>query len=79
MERTPLKAKINILTEDTAGNLYLLEANDFNEIVNDWNGDRCFVPEADAKVYFATCDGKPVSPYVYKDFMSLMGYIRVRI
>lgn len=79
MERTPLTAKICILTETQAGEKYLLKANSFNEVANDWHGTRDFVPEADAKVYFATLEGEPINPYAYKDFSTLMSYIREKL
>ncbi|MBQ8245828.1 MAG: hypothetical protein IJZ42_01730 [Lachnospiraceae bacterium] len=71
-----LEKKIHILTENTDGALYVLEADDYNELVNDWMGDCNCVPAKDAKVFFASYCGKPINPYVYTDFQSLLQYIR---
>ena len=67
--------KIYILTENAVGCLYVLEADDYNDLVSDWKGECNFVPANDAKVFFASYCGKPISPYVYTDFLSLMQYI----
>lgn len=71
-----LKKKIQILTENVNGEMYMLEADDYNEIVNDWMGDCDHVPANDAKVFFASYDGQPINPYMYTDFQSLLRYIR---
>lgn len=44
-------------------------------ILDDWYGKREFVPEDDARVFFAAYNGKPISPYEYHDFKSLMMYL----
>ena len=79
MERNFLNKKIHILTENADGNLYMLEANDYNELVNDWSGDRNYVPAHDAKVYFASYNGKPINPYAYTDFESLVRHMRAEL
>ena len=71
-----LEKKIHILTENVDGELYMLEADDINEIVNDWMGDCNHVPANDAKVFFASYCGEPINPYLYTDFLSLAQYIR---
>lgn len=71
-----LDKQIHILTENADGNLYILEADDYNELVNDWMGDCNCVPTNDAKVFFASYCGQPINPYVYTDFLSVMKYIR---
>lgn len=71
-----LEKKIHILTENADGNLYVLEADDYNELVNDWNGDCNCVPANDAKIFFASYNGEPINPYMYADFQSLLQYIR---
>lgn len=70
-----LNKKINILTENADGELYMLEADNYNFIINDYLGDCNYVPANDAKVYFASYDGEPINPYMYTDFLSLMRYI----
>lgn len=67
---------IVILTQNSAGELYIIESDDYNEIVNDWNGDCCYVPENDARVFFASYNGTPINPYLYADFVSCMQYLR---
>ena len=72
MKSNFIKSKIFILTENANSELYSIEVNDYNEIVNDWYDDCNFVPANDAKVYFASYNGKPINPYLYKDFVSLV-------
>ena len=76
MKSNFIKSRIFILTENAEGELYTIETDDYNEIVNDWNGDCKFIPANDAKVYFASYDGVPVNPYMYSDFVSLVTYLR---
>lgn len=76
MKSNFIKSKICILTENVEGELYFIETDDCNDIVNDWNGDCKFVPANDAKVYFASYDCSPINPYLYSDFVSLVTYLR---
>ena len=76
MERTPLTAKICILIETQSGELFLLETNDYNELINDHYGEHKAVPAADARVFFASYGGTPINPYAYTDFTSLVRHIR---
>lgn len=76
MERNLLKKRINILAENSDGEMYMIEVDDYNDIVNDFRGERSFVPSNDAKIYFASLDGKPINPYAYKDFLTLVQHIR---
>lgn len=75
-EHLSLKKKIFILTENTDGSPYVLEADDHNELVNDWKGDCNYVPANDAKVFFASYCSRPINPFAYTDFQSLLQYIR---
>ena len=70
-----LAESIVILTENVDGKLYLIRAKEFQDIMDDWNGECCFVPENDARVFFASYNGEPVSPYCYTDFVSLLKYM----
>ena len=70
-----LNKKIHILTENADGALYVLEADNFEEVNNDWMVDCNYVPANEAKVFFASYNGKPVSPYLYTDFQSLLRYL----
>ena len=76
MECKFLEKKIHVLTENVDGNLYMLKADDYNELVNDWMGDCNCVPANDAKVFFASYCGRPINPYVYTDFLSCAQYIQ---
>ena len=76
MECKFLEKKINILTENADGALYVLQGDEYNELVNDWNGECNYVPANDAKIFFASYCGEPINPYVYTDFQSLLQYIR---
>lgn len=69
------KKKIHILTENADGALYVLEADTFDEINNDWMQDCNYVPSNEARVFFASYNGEPVSPYLYTDFQSLLRYL----
>lgn len=76
MKSNFIKSKIFILTENVEGELYSIETDEYNDIVNDWYGDCNFVPANDAKVYFASYNGRPVNPYLYNDFISLVDYLK---
>ena len=67
---------IFIVTENVDGEVYILESFDLQEIIEDWKGDCNFVPANDAKVFFASYFGKPINPYMYTDFQSLLRYLR---
>ena len=79
MECKHFEKKICILTENVDGSLYMLEADDCNELVNDWSGDCNYVPANDATVFFASYNGKPINPYAYTDFVSLVRYMREKM
>ena len=70
MKRNVLKKKINILIENEDGEICLIEADDYNEIINDYNGPYS------SKVFFASYAGEPINPHAYQDFLSLAKYIR---
>ena len=76
MKSNFIKSKIFILTENADGELYSIETDEYNDIVNDWYGDCKFIPSNDARVFFATYDGVPVNPYLYNDFISLVDCLR---
>lgn len=67
-----------IVTEDFNGELYVITAEYFNDILNDWNGECNFVPANDAPVFFAAYNGKPINPYCYRDFSSLLEYMKIK-
>ena len=54
--------------------MYLIHSKYIQDILDDWTGDCNFVPANDARVFFASWDGKPISPYEYTDFESLAWY-----
>ena len=76
MESKVLEKKIHIVTENADGKLYVLEADHYNELVNDYLGEHRYIPADNAKVFFASYAGKPINPYVYQDFLSLAKYIQ---
>ena len=61
-----------IVTENADGRMYILRAKYIRDILDDWNGDCEFVPSNDARVFFAAWNGKPINPYAYTDFESLL-------
>ena len=65
-----------IVTENTDGEIYLIESKYIQDIVDDWKGDCNFVPSNDAKVFFASWNNEPINPYVYTDFESLVRYLQ---
>lgn len=68
-----------IVTENAEGEIYVINAPYLNDILDDWNGECDFVPANDAKVYFAAWNGKPINPYKYCDFESLILYLKERL
>ena len=64
-----------ILTEVTEERPYLIKAGCALDILDDGKGDCKTVPKNEAKVYFASFDGRRVDPWEYKDFGSLMAYL----
>ena len=64
-----------IVTENTDGEMYIIQSKYILDILDDWKGDCKFVPANDARVFFASWNGKPISPYNYTDFKSLMQYL----
>ena len=68
-----------IVTENVEGEMYLIHSKYIQDILDDWTGDCNFVPANDARVYFASWNGKPISPYESTDFESLTWYLKVKI
>lgn len=68
-----------IVTENADGEIYLIRSMYIQDILDDWEGDCQFVPANDAKVYFASWNGKPINPFEYTDFESLVWYLKVKI
>lgn len=64
-----------IVTENAEGEMYLIHSKYIQDILNDWTGDCNFVPANDARVFFASWNGKTISPYEYTDFESLAWYL----
>lgn len=65
-----------IVTENINGDMYLLKSKYIQDILDDWNGNCDFVPPNDARVYFASWNGKVINPYEYKDFGTLIDWFR---
>lgn len=68
MKTTFITSNICIATENTDGYIYMLEADNVEELLDDWNDSCKYVPANDAKVYFATCNGKVLSTSPNLDF-----------
>lgn len=64
-----------IITENADGKMYLIHSKHIQNILDDWTRDCNFVPANDARVFFASWNGKPISPYEYTDFESLAWYL----
>ena len=64
-----------IVTENIDGEMYIIQSKYIQDILDDWKGNCKFVPANDARVFFATWNGQPISPYEYKDFESLIQYL----
>lgn len=64
-----------IVTENTDGEMYIIQSKYIQDILDDWNGNCDFVPANDARVFFVSWNGEPISPYKYTNFESLMNYL----
>lgn len=64
-----------IVTENIDGEMYIIQSKYIQDILDDWKGNCEFVPANDARVFFASWNGQPISPYEYKDFESLIQYL----
>lgn len=65
-----------IVTENTDGEIYMITAKYIQDILDDWNGDCNFVPTNDARVFFAAWNGKPLNPYDYSNFESILHLLK---
>lgn len=72
--KTALDSDVVIITEDANGKMYMLKGS-MENIMVDWNNFNEFVPSDTAKVYFASINGEPISPYSYNDFYTLYVYL----
>ncbi len=52
-----------------------MRAKYLQDIIDDQEGERDFVPSNDAKMFFAAYNGRPINPYEYTDFESLLRYL----
>ena len=68
-----------IVTENADGEMYLIKAKYFQDILDDWNVDCNFVPSNDAKVFFASWNGETINPYEYTDFESLIVLLKNKL
>lgn len=64
-----------IVTENVGEEMYVIRSRHIQDIFDDWNGDCDYVPQNDARVFFASWNGKPINPYEYTDFESLLTYL----
>ena len=68
------KGEVIIVTETVDGAKYMISADSIREIYDDWYGDCNSVPENDAPVYFAMCDGERIDTddSTFGDIMALL-------
>lgn len=64
-----------IVTENVDGKIYMIKAKYIMDVLDDWKGDCNIVPENDARVFLVVYNGKPVNPYNYTDFESVIRYL----
>lgn len=76
MKTESFQKGLAIVTEDIEGQTYLIQAQDVQDIINDWNLECIYVPQNDARVFFASWNGIPISPYEYTYFESLLIYLK---
>lgn len=70
-EKGSHEGQVSIITENTDGRAYLIEASP-RELLSDWEGECNFVPANDASVFFAAQNGDPIDPAKYQDFETLL-------
>lgn len=66
-----LDCELIIVTETVNNEIYVIRSKYIQDLLDDWNGECNFVPENDARVFFASWNGNPINPHDYKDFSSL--------
>lgn len=66
---------IALVTENVDGNLYVINANSVDEILQDYNGECNFVPENDAPVHLLIIDGHVIKSFP-KRFEDCLNYLR---
>ena len=72
------QSDLAIVTENADGEMYLIQSKYIQDVIDDWENKRSFVPSNDARVFFASWNEKPISPYEYTDFESLITYLKKR-
>lgn len=60
-----------IVTENASNEIYIIRSKYIQDLLDDWQGECKFVPENDARVFFASWNCQPINPYNYHDFSSL--------
>lgn len=74
---TFFKGNIVIVTESVDGEVYCIEVDNLNDLIDDWNGTCTAVPANDARVFFASINGIPVNPHLYTDFESFLKLLAI--
>lgn len=70
------KDNLFIVTENTAGEIYTISAKYMQDVLDDYNGNCEFVPENDARILFASWNGRPLNPYEIRTFVDLICWIQ---
>ena len=65
-----------IVTENIDGEKYAIFSDRITTLLEDWNNECEFVPDNNAKVYFAIYNEKVINPYSYSDFESLIKLLK---
>lgn len=74
ISKTVLDSNVVIITEDANEEMCVIQGS-MESIMEDWNNEKTFIPPDSAKVYFASYNGKPISPYSYIDLYTLYVYL----
>jgi len=65
-----------VVTENSDGEIYAIKADYVQDLIDDWNGECNAVPPNEARVFFATYNGKQINPYECPDFGTMMEYLK---
>lgn len=67
-----------IITENVEGNIYIIVSECFQDILDVWDAECNFVPENNARVFFAAWNGQPLNPHDYTDFESFLRMLEIK-
>lgn len=70
--RTKTIDNIIIIAENRYEEMYIIESAYIQDILDNW---KSLVPSKNTRVFFASWNGRPINPYEYRDFESLIAYL----